>query len=148
MTADFVFQMASSLALLGWILLIFISPVWWSFDKFITGVIITMLSFVYAWMIVSSFNPADMAKFGTLNGVMDLFTNKEMVTAGWVHYLAFDLFIGTWMKKNATRHNISHFIMIPVLCLTFILGPIGLLLYFVVRLIFTRQYFPVNFEQE
>ena len=54
MTADSIFQMASSLSVLGWFVLIFISPLWWSFDKFISGVIITILAIVYTWLIVSS----------------------------------------------------------------------------------------------
>ena len=146
MTPETIFQISSSIAMIGWITLIFISPFWWSADKFITGVIITLLAFVYAWLIVQSFSPSDFADFGKLDTVMLLFTNKTMVAAGWVHYLAFDLFIGTWIKKNAGSHNIPHGWIIPVLLLTFMLGPIGLLSYFLLRWLFTKKYFQGNFN--
>jgi hypothetical protein len=76
---------------------------------------------------------------------MELFTDKTAVTAGWVHYLAFDLFTGIWIKKNAQKYNVHHLILIPCLLLTFMLGPIGLLLYLLIRLIKTKQYFAANY---
>lgn len=146
MTPETIFQISSSIAMIGWITLIFISPFWWSADKFITGVIITLLAFVYAWLIVQSFSISNFGDFGKLDTVMALFTNKTMVTAGWVHYLAFDLFIGTWIKKNSRSYQIPHGWIIPVLLLTFMLGPIGLLTYFLLRWFFTKKYFAGNFD--
>jgi len=77
--------------------------------------------------------------------VMELFQNKTIVTAGWVHYLAFDLMTGAWIKKNSLKYNITHWLIIPCLFLTFMLGPIGLLLYLIIRLFYTRRYFSENF---
>lgn len=57
-----------------------------------------------------------------------------MAPVGLVHYLAFDLFIGSWQVRDAQAHGISHWFVIPCLILTFMLGPTGLLLYFVIRL--------------
>jgi hypothetical protein len=65
--------------------------------------------------------------------------------AGWVHYLAFDLMTGLFIKRNALKHGISHWLLIPCLFLTFMFGPIGLLLYFLIRLIITKQYFADNY---
>jgi len=90
MLPETVFQLCSKIALSGWIILIVI-PFWRSSDKFITGIIITLFSIVYAWLIVSHFSLADLQDFNSLKGVMQLFTNPFMVTAGWIHYLAFDL---------------------------------------------------------
>jgi hypothetical protein len=52
---------------------------------------------------------------------------------GWTHYLAFDLFIGSWEIEDAGKRGIPHWLMVPILLLTFMLGPIGLLTYFIVR---------------
>jgi ABA DEFICIENT 4-like len=145
MSPDSVFQSCSTIAMLGWLVLLIISPFWSSFDKFLVGIIITLFSIVYAWLIFQVFRPEDFEKFGSLNGVMELFTDKTAVTAGWVHYLAFDLFTGIWIKKNAQKYNIHHLILIPCLLLTFMLGPIGLLLYLLIRLIKTKQYFAANY---
>jgi Domain of unknown function (DUF4281) len=144
MTPDEIFLLCSGIALAGWLLLIVLSPIMPGVDKFLHGIIITLLAIVYGWLIVSSFNPGDMKKFGTLDGVMELFQNKTLVTAGWVHYLAFDLAVGAWIKRNSVQYGISHWMIIPCLLLTFMLGPLGLLLYLLIRVIKTRNYFAAN----
>ena len=145
MSPDSIFQTCNTIAMVGWIVLLIISPFWSGFDKFLIGIIITLFAIVYVWLIFQVFGPGDFEKFSSLNGVMELFTNKTAVTAGWVHYLAFDLLTGIWIKKNAQKYNIHHLILIPCLLLTFMLGPIGLLLYLLVRSIKTKQYFAVNY---
>ena len=145
MSPDSVFQTCSTIAMVGWIVLLIISPFWSSFDKFLIGIIITLLAIVYAWLIFQVFSPGDFEKFSSLNGVMELFTDKTAVTAGWIHYLAIDLLTGIWIKKNAQKYNIHHLIVLPCLLVTFMLAPIGLLLYLLVRLVKTKQYFAANY---
>ena len=145
MSPDSVFQTCSTIAMVGWIVLLVISPFWSSFDKFLIGIIITLLAIVYAWLIFQVFTPEDFEKFSSLNGVMELFTDKTAVTAGWIHYLAIDLLTGIWIKKNAQKYNIHHLIVLPCLLVTFMLAPIGLLLYLLVRLVKTKQYFAANY---
>ena len=145
MTRDSIFQACSTIAMAGWIVLLIASPFWMSFDKFVIGIIITLFAIVYAWLITQSFTTGDFEKFGSLNGVMELFTNRTAVTAGWVHYLAFDLLTGTWIKKNSIKYNISHWLLIPCLFLTFMLGPVGLLLYLLIRTIKAMRYFAENY---
>jgi ABA DEFICIENT 4-like len=145
MSPDRIFQLCSMLALAGWVILIFI-PFWRASDKFITGIIITLFCIVYAWLIFSNFRLADIQKFNSLQGVMELFTNPFVVTAGWIHYLAFDLMTGLFISQNAKMHNISHWLIVLCLFLTFMLGPIGLLLYFIIRIIVTKKYFSANFS--
>ena len=145
MSPDSVFQICSSIAMLGWIVLLLLSPFWAGVDKFLIGVIITLFAIVYGWLIFQVFTPGDFQKFGSLNGVMELFTNRTTVTAGWVHYLAFDLMVGIWEKKNSIKYNIPHLLIVPCLLLTFMLGPLGLLLYLLIRFIKTKQYFIANY---
>ncbi|MEP6596997.1 MAG: ABA4-like family protein [Ginsengibacter sp.] len=145
MTPETIFQLSSTLALVGWIVLIVISPLWLNVDKFLIGVIITLLAMVYAWIIFLNFSPGDIKKFNSLDGVMSLFQNKTLLTAGWVHYLAFDLMTGIWINRNAIMHNINHWLVVPALLFTFMLGPAGFLLYLLIRWIKTKQYFADNF---
>ena len=145
MSPDSIFETCSTIAMVGWIVLLIISPFWSSFDKFLIGIIITLFAIVYAWLIFQVFSPGDFEKFGSLNGVMELFTDKTAVTAGWIHYLAIDLLTGIWIKKNAQKYNIHHLIVLPCLLVTFMLAPIGLLLYLLVRLVKTKQYFAANY---
>ena len=145
MSPDSVFQTCSTIAMVGWIVLFIISPFWSSFDRFLIGIIITLFAIVYAWLIFQVFTPEDFEKFSSLNGVMELFTDKTAVTAGWIHYLAIDLLTGIWIKKNAQKYNIHHLIVLPCLLVTFMLAPIGLLLYLLVRSIKTKQYLAANY---
>jgi heme A synthase len=144
MNADTIFQLSSGLAMFGWLLLILLSPFVFHIDKFLIGIIITLLCLVYAWLIVGYFKFSDMSNFGSLDGVMNLFTSRELVTAGWVHYLAFDLMVGIWIKRNSIKYNLPHLLIVPCLLLTFMLGPVGLLLYLLLRFGKTRRYFSEN----
>jgi len=144
MSPESIFQLCNSVALVGWIILLTL-PFWLQSDRFILGIIITLFCIVYAWLVFSHFHFSDLQKFGSLGGVMELFTKKEIVVAGWVHYLAFDLMVGIFIKRNARKHGISHWLIIPCLLLAFMLGPIGLLLYLIIRTIVTKQYFAENF---
>jgi hypothetical protein len=60
-------------------------------------------------------------------------TAEQLFSAGWVHYLAFDLFVGTWETRDAVARGISRWIVAPCLLLTFLFGPIGWLAYHVAR---------------
>ena len=51
-----------------------------------------------------------------------------MLIAGWVHYLAFDLFIGVWIAERLDAERLSRWIQTPILIATFLFGPLGLLL--------------------
>jgi hypothetical protein len=50
-----------------------------------------------------------------------------------------------FIAQNAAKHGIKHIILIPCLIFTFMLGPVGLLLYLVIRWSFTKQWFAENF---
>lgn len=73
--------------------------------------------------------------FGSLEALMILFTSQAAVLAGWLHYLVFDLFVGAWEARDAQKRGVPHLVLIPCLLATFLLGPVGLLLYLVARTI-------------
>lgn len=139
-----IFQWANIFILPGWLLLIF-APRWKWTERIITGIIITILAIAYLFFIIKSFKPDDIKAFSSLPGVMHLFTNETMVMAGWLHYLAFDLMTGFFEIKNARKLHINHRLIIPCLLLTFMFGPLGLLLYFIIRFIKTKNYFASNY---
>jgi hypothetical protein len=145
MSPDSIFQLCSTIAMIGWLILIIASPFVIEIDKFILGVAITLFCIVYLWLVIQSFSPSDMKNFGSLDGVMELFQNKTMLTAGWVHYLAFDLLAGIWIKRNSLKYGIPHIVIVPILLLTVMLGPVGLLVYLLVRAIKTKRWFATNF---
>ena len=71
--------------------------------------------------------------FGSLGQVAALFHDPWALLAGWVHYLCFDLFVGAWEARDARQRGVPHGALVPALALTFLLGPVGLLVYFGVR---------------
>ena len=97
-----------------------------------------LLGRVYLYLVLVYFEKA-VVGFISLAGVTELFQNPYVLLAGWLHDLAFDLFIGSWEVRDAQRLGISHWLIIPCLGLTFMFGPIGLGLYFVIRWTFKRK---------
>ena len=144
MTAEQIFSVANLVALSGWLIII-IFPRWFGADKFIIGVIITLLSVAYLALIIKTFDPEDFSGFSSLSGVMKLFSDPWLLLAGWIHYLAFDLLAGLFISKNAAKQGIRHAYIIPSLLLTFLFGPVGLLVYLVTRWVISKNYFEDNF---
>lgn len=72
----------------------------------------------------------DPRAFSTLAGVMKLFAQPWVALAGWVHYLCFDLFVARWIMSDAPD---AGYRLAPILLLTFLFGPAGLLCYLAVR---------------
>ena len=67
--------------------------------------------------------------FSSLAGVAALFSEPWILLAGWTHYLAFDLLVGNWEMRDATKRGIPYMLVLPCLVLTFLFGPAGWLLY-------------------
>ena len=132
MSPEALFSLASGLVVPGWLLLL-VAPRWkWS-ARLIGAVILPLLlAAVYLYLIVR-YMPGAQGGFGSLQQVRDFFESPYLLLAGWIHYLAFDLFIGSWEVREAQRVGISHWLVVPCLILTFLLGPIGLLLFLALR---------------
>ena len=133
MTPTAVFSIASTIALPMWILMIFLSK--WKVTRFLIDfkVIPLALAFIYAIYIFQAIQISGMMDFGSLKSVMKLFTEENAVLAGSVHYLAFDLLIGMWMLDQNKELRINQLLMAPCLFLTFMLGPIGFLLFMIIK---------------
>jgi hypothetical protein len=138
MSADEIFKLCNSLALAGWLILVFAGRARWA-ARLLCGVAIPLLlACAYLGLLLGHWSETS-GNFNTLSGVAALFSNRWLLLAGWIHYLAFDLFIGSWQVRDSQSNGISHLLVIPCLVLTFLFGPTGLLLYFVVRFIRTRS---------
>jgi hypothetical protein len=133
-----VFGLANMFALAGWLLLI-AAPRWrWTHRLVLSGWWSVALAVVYT-VLVARFFPQAEGGFGSIVEVRQLFASDALLTAGWVHYLAFDLYVGAMLVKQAHRDQLSHLVLIPILIATFLLGPMGLLAFFVVQSIRRAQ---------
>ena len=127
MTADALFRILNLVALLAWVPLVFVPRRRWA-TTVVPIVVPALLAVVYAALLVVSLPGSD-GGFSSLAGVRALFANPHGLLAGWTHYLAFDLFIGGWEVRDARERGIPHLLIVPALVLTFLVGPVGLLLY-------------------
>ena len=62
----------------------------------------------------------------TLEGVQSIFASQGGAVVGWTHYLAFDLFVGLWIARDADQKDVGRLWQLPILAATFLAGPIGL----------------------
>jgi hypothetical protein len=125
MTPDQVFTIVTPLAALSWLLLIVVPRR----SALVTGLIVpAVLAALYVALIASHWGGSD-GGFSTLPDVARLFANRWLLLAGWVHYLCFDLLVGTWEVQDARTRGIRHLLVVPCLVLTFLFGPAGWLLY-------------------
>lgn len=131
MNPESLFSLAGLLALSGWVLLAVVPR--WRWTMAIAAVALPLaLAGLYLGLVFANLFGAE-GGFGSLADVARLFEDRWVLLAGWVHYLAFDLFIGAWEVRDAQRLDIPHVAVLPCLALTFLLGPAGLLLYFLIR---------------
>ena len=131
MTADLIFSIVNAIAALSWVLLIILPRQRWvtTITRF---AIPALLASVYVALIVTQWGRSE-GGFSSLADVAALFRNPWLLLAGWIHYLAFDLFVGTWEVTDARTAGVSHLLVVPCLILTFLFGPGGLLLYLALR---------------
>lgn len=142
LTPELVFTIASNLVLPGWILLV-LFPRWKVTDWIVhAGLIPVVLGVFYLSIVgpVMAQGGLNFSDFGSLAGVMKLFTTPWVVVAGWIHYLAFDLWTGAWEVRDSKQVGLSHLFVVPCLFLTFMLGPVGLLTYFLFRWTIARRF--------
>ncbi len=137
MTPDALFQIANPLAMLGWVALA-LSPLAPRVTLAVAGTVIPLvLSVGYAGLVLAYWSGAE-GGFGSLADVQLLFTDPAIALAGWVHYLAFDLFVGAWATRVARDEGIPHLFLLPCLVLTFLFGPAGFLAFCALRFTHAR----------
>jgi hypothetical protein len=96
----------------------------WLADAVAGRLIPFMLGVVYVVLIIKFWATAE-GGFSSLQGVKSLFQSDWLLLAGWVHYLAFDLFVGAWIARTTVQSRLSRLVLAPILPLTFLFGPAG-----------------------
>jgi hypothetical protein len=94
-----------------------------------------ILATAYVALILQGRSAFESGGFGSVEEVRALFANDSALAAGWLHYLAFDLFVGAWISRDGLRRGVPALLILPCLPLAFLFGPAGLLLYFALRLV-------------
>lgn len=133
MTLEMLLQAANYAVIPFWLLLI-LAPRWsWTERLVHSPVVLLLLTPIYAYMLFGYGPAPEGMSFSSLYGIMVGFSAPHVAVAGWIHYLIFDLFVGAWEARDARRRGVPHLLLVPCLLATLLIGPVGLLLYVLVR---------------
>jgi hypothetical protein len=134
---DRVFSLAGLAAMTGWLALV-LAPLRPQLAQAVAALLVpALIGLAYAGLIALYWGEAP-GGFGSLDEVSALSTHRGVLLAGWLHYLAFDLFVGAWEVREAERVGMPHWMILPPLALTFLFGPVGFLLFLALRAVFPR----------
>ncbi|MDT8280014.1 MAG: ABA4-like family protein [Erythrobacter sp.] len=132
-----VFNAVNIIAAVGWAALILL-PRWPALLSAVLYLGVGLLCLIYATGLIGVLsglipNPGGGLDFTTIAGARAIFASDAGVVIGWTHYLAFDLFVGVWIVRDADAKGLSRWVQAPILLATFIAGPLGLLVWLLVR---------------
>ena len=77
--------------------------------------------------------------YSGLDGLYSMFANEILLLVFWLHFLAISLFAGAWIVRDARKYFMPKIITIPSLILTYFSGPIGLVIYWFIRIFFAKK---------
>ena len=77
--------------------------------------------------------------YSGLDGLYSMFSNEILLLIFWLHFLAISLFAGAWIVRDARRYLIPKIITIPSLILTYFSGPVGIVIYWFIRIFFAKK---------
>ena len=139
MSWDTLFLLANYWAIASWIALAF-APRGPKILALILYLGVFLLCLAYVVLIVGFLSggidpggPGSDGNLTSLAGVMRLFDTPGGTTMGWIHYLAFDLFTGMWIARDADQKGFSRVVQFPFLFLTLMVGPVGLFAWLIAR---------------
>lgn len=138
MQAAEIFSICNQVILLGWILLIFL-PNWKYTEAIILNGLLVVFSSLYAFIILKDIQHFNPESFNSLASVKALFQKDDAIAAGWIHYLAFDLFVGVCIVQKSKKIGLSRIVYTVTLPFTFMFGPIGYLLFVIFKTIKTKS---------
>ena len=136
MSTDILFSIVNTSVLPAWALLI-LAPKWRVTEALVHSMLYPLvLGIVYMGGLAATLffgMGAEGAGFTSIPAVRQIFASDMGVIVGWTHFLVFDLFVGAWEARDAKRRGFNHWLLIPCLLLTFMFGPVGLVVYLLLR---------------
>ena len=126
-----------------WLLLIFIP--YHSLTNFLAQSVIAplLLAIGYAYLSYTIYEDGKIFEgfelYNGLDGLYSMFANEALLLIFWLHFLAISLFAGSWIVRDSKKYFIPRIITIPSLVLTYFAGPIGLVIYWFIRIFFAKK---------
>ena len=122
-----------------WFLLIFF-PQSHLCKYFVTSIFpVFILSGAYIFVLYKSYlNSYDFLEnfdlYLGINNILNLFSNETFLILFWVHFITINLFTGGWIVKDSQKFNINKILIIIPLIITYLIGPLGLFIYWLIRI--------------
>jgi hypothetical protein len=133
MTIAQIYDLFNGLALLAWIPL-FMPPRFsfrnWFLEKKVATILLS-LSYLILFVGFLFFDETPSLDF-SFEGIKQIFANEKGLLVAWIHYLAFDMMVGIYECEQALKRGIPHWLLLPCLLFTFMLGPIGWLMFWLI----------------
>jgi len=133
------FSLSSLVVMPFWFLMIFL-PKWRYTSRILSSVWVAAgAALIYVILVIPQIPTVLPAVLNpNLEGIMSLLSTASGTTIAWVHFLAFDLFVGRWIYLDARARDLHPLITSPILFFTLMLGPLGFLAYLISKL-FQKQ---------
>lgn len=138
MQAAELYSISNQVIILGWLLLICF-PAWKYTQAIILNGILVVFASLYAVLLLKDIGQLSLDSFSTLAKVKLLFQSDDAVAVGWIHYLVFDLFVGAYIVKKSRQIGLSRFTYSLILPFALMCGPIGYLLFVLIKTIKTKS---------
>ncbi len=123
------FQLANTSVLPFWLLLAILPKNRWTILIVRSGGASCLIAAFYIFALSKASGGFPMEAFATLAGIRQAFGDEWLLLAGWIHYLAFDLYVGAKITSEHTAMGSSHIGLLVKLFFTLMLGPVGLFLH-------------------
>ena len=129
-------------------------PLWFILIFFpqskICGILVTsiippiILGSIYIYLIYYFFNSGynffeNFSLYLSLYDLGTLFEDEAFLILFWVHFLAINLFLGSWVSRDALKYNMPKIFSAISLILIYFIGPIGLIVYWILRIFFAKK---------
>ena len=144
LTFENIYFWSNLLVLPYWLMLIFIPN--YKFFQFTLNIILIpiILAIAYGYTIYQSYLLKEpfldiFSLYTRLDSLYALFSSENFLLDFWLHFLAINFFLGSWMSRDAIKYNITKRLVFIPLILIYLTGPLGIVLYWFIRIFFSKK---------
>ena len=112
---------------------------------FVTSIFpILLLSGAYIFMLYKSYLGSyeflsNFDLYLNISYLSNLFSNENFLIIFWIHFVSINLFTGGWIVKDSQKFGISKIILFLPLVITYLIGPLGILIYWIIRIFYAKR---------
>ena len=74
-----------------------------------------------------------------LDNLYTIFASENMLVVFWLHFLAINIFIGSWISRDGVKYNIPRKLVSVPLVVVYLTGPLGFVLYWLIRIFYAKR---------